>query len=243
MTTTDRTPRYLQLLWGIDEPVRRGPKPGLRIDQIGRAAVRIADRDGLGAVSMKSVADELSVTTMSLYRYLDSKDELLAVMVEVGLGAPPVIKGGRRGWRTRLADWVRAELERLVAHPWAVLAQAGPSPTPNVLEWTEAGLACFEATTLTDQEKLSSLLMLDGFARNHVRQSLALGVLGPGESSAYGANLERVVSPDRFPRLAKMVAVFTDGGDFFTEEFEFGLGVQLDGVAALIERRSGRARR
>lgn len=243
MPADDSLPRYLQLLWDVDRPARRGPKPGLRIEQIGAAAVRLADRDGLGAVSMKSVADELSVTTMSLYRYLDSKDELLAVMVEVAIGPAPRIPAGRRSWRSRLIDWVRADLARLVAHPWVVVAQVGPAPTPNVLAWTEAGLVCFDRQPLSDHEKLSSLLLLDGFARNHVRQSLALGALGPGEPSEYGRQMAEVMTVERFPALAPALAVFNDGGDFFAEEFEFGLGIQLDGIAGLIDRRARGTRR
>ena len=61
-------PRYLQLLWGRESAGRRGPKPGRTIQEIGAAAVAIADAQGLGAVSMKSVATALGLTTMSLYR-------------------------------------------------------------------------------------------------------------------------------------------------------------------------------
>ena len=77
MTESDDLPRVLQLLWGLDAPGRRGPKPALSLHQIGAAAVRIADAEGLGAVSMSRVAGELGYTTMSLYRYVESKDDLL----------------------------------------------------------------------------------------------------------------------------------------------------------------------
>jgi AcrR family transcriptional regulator len=73
-------PPGLDLLWGRREPGRRGPRPGLSTDAIVEAAVAVADAEGLGAVSMARVAKELGFTTMSLYRHVTSKDELLQLM-------------------------------------------------------------------------------------------------------------------------------------------------------------------
>ena len=79
--TEPELPRYLQLLWDREPEGRRGPKPGRTIQEIGAAGVVVADRDGLDGVSMKSVAAELGMTPMSLYRYVDSKEQLLEVML------------------------------------------------------------------------------------------------------------------------------------------------------------------
>jgi AcrR family transcriptional regulator len=231
-------PRYLQLLWGTAPAGRRGPKPGLTIEQIAAAGVRVADAHGLAGVSMKTVADELSVTTMSLYRYLDAKDDLIAVMVDAALGAPPARPRDRRGWRSRLREWALAEADALVDHPWVVLAVAPPAPTPNLVAWTEAGGRCFDDLPLTAQEKFSSLLLVDGFVRNHVRQSVAWGQLGPDDPPDYAQLLSGVVTADTFPAITAGLPAFSDAGDFFTEELAFGLGTVLDGIAALVERRA-----
>src|SRR5260370_20248427 len=71
-----RLPPVLELLWGRRQPGRRGPKPELTVGAIVEAAMRIADADGLDAVSMARVAQELGFTTMSLYRHVTGKDEL-----------------------------------------------------------------------------------------------------------------------------------------------------------------------
>ena len=76
--------------------VARG-QPGRSIEEIGAAANAIADRQGLGAVSMKCVAEAVGFTTMSLYRYVDSKEELQAVMLDVAYGPPAL------DWRPGLA--------------------------------------------------------------------------------------------------------------------------------------------
>src|SRR5262245_33449921 len=101
-------PRYLQLLWDKEPEGRRGPKPGRSIEEIGAAAVAIADADGLDAVSMKSVAGAIGFTTMSLYRYVDSKDELYAVMLDVAYGPPALAFSADDGWRERISQWARA---------------------------------------------------------------------------------------------------------------------------------------
>ena len=81
----DRTvlPPSLELLWGRREVGRRGPKPGLNVDAIVAAAVDIANAEGLAAVSMARVAKAVGFTTMSLYRYVTNKDELLQLMKEM----------------------------------------------------------------------------------------------------------------------------------------------------------------
>ena len=73
-------PPGLDLLWGRRGRGQRGPKPGLSVDAIVAAAIRIADAEGLEAVSMAQVAEQLGFTTMSLYRHVTSKEELLQLM-------------------------------------------------------------------------------------------------------------------------------------------------------------------
>lgn len=234
-------PRYLQLLWGAEADGRRGPRPGQTIEGIGDAAVAIADRHGLDAVSMKAVAERLGMTTMSLYRYVDAKDELYAVMMDRGYGPPPARLATRGGWRTRLEAWGRGIAANLVAHPWMVQVPiTSPPVTPNVLAWTERGLRALSPSPLTEQEKLSSMLVVDGYVRQHVGQSLVMGFLGTGATAEPpGWPVLAVADPDRFPYLlAASPAIEGDGGDFFDEELTFGLGLILDGVAALVARRS-----
>ncbi len=233
-------PRYLQLLWGRESAGRRGPKPGRTIQEIGAAAVAIADAQGLGAVSMKSVATALGLTTMSLYRYLDSKEELYAVMLDVAIG-PPALRFGRAGWRRRLTQWVWAITQGRLRHPWSVeVPQHAPPLTPNVLSWTEAGLEALSSVPLTAPQRLSILLAVDGWAHHHVRQSLQMGLISapPGRrDDSYDRQIAAVVDPVRFPQLVEAAPELADDDeDFFRAEFDAGLGLLLDGIEALIAR-------
>ena len=245
MPPAEDLPRHLQLLWGQDG-ARRGPRPGQTVEGIGAAAVAVADAQGLPAVSMKAVAASLGLATMALYRYVESKDALYEVMVDQAYGPPPPeVDGG--GWREGLEAWARALAGALLAHPWVVdVPLSAPAATPNVLAWTDRGVAALAGTALDGQQRLSSLLLVDGFVRQHTRLSLQLGAApvrhpaggapdGLGGRS-YALTVARVLDPARLPHLAQASPALDDDGDFYAEELEFGLSVVLDGVGALVAR-------
>jgi hypothetical protein len=98
-----RPPSGLERLWRRDESERK-PRLGLSLERVLRSGVELADADGLAAVSMKRVAERLGFTTMSLYRYVASKDELLAVMFDTVAGELPLPPPGSNGWRES-AEW------------------------------------------------------------------------------------------------------------------------------------------
>ena len=249
MTGPEELPRHLRLLWALPG-ARRGPRPRQTIQGIGAAAVALADAQGLAAVSMKAVAEALGMTTMSLYRYLDAKEHLFEVMLDQAYGPPAAVEepADGAGWRDRLAAWAHALAGALLAHPWIVeVPMTSPPTTPSVLGWTDRGVAAFAGTGLDGQQRLSSLLLVDGFVRQHVRLSLQLGLAptsSPGGAddatggAVYATRLAQLVDPARLPHLAEASSALEDDGDFYTEELEFGLGVLLDGIAALVERAS-----
>ena len=185
-------------MWGVERAGRRGPKPGLTIQQIGTAAVAVADLDGLDGVSMKAVAQTLGVTTMSLYRYVDSKDDLYAVMLDTAYGPPDMSVTARGAWRGRLERWARAVAARRLDHPWSVTVPLKEPPaTPNTAGWTECGLQAFQPTNLTAQQRFSSLLLIDGFVQQHVVR----GRNALGEEFAIPACLVVTVVEGRITRL------------------------------------------
>ena len=99
-------PPAVELLWGLRDRGRRGgPKPALSLERIVAAAVELADEGGIAALSMGRLAEKLGFTTMSLYRYVASKDELLLLLLDAGIGEPPPDPGG--SWRDRAGAWCR----------------------------------------------------------------------------------------------------------------------------------------
>ncbi|MFT3900389.1 MAG: TetR/AcrR family transcriptional regulator C-terminal domain-containing protein [Gordonia sp. (in: high G+C Gram-positive bacteria)] len=241
-TPRESLPRYLQLMWGIDVGTRRGPKPKLTVGDIGAAAAAIADADGLAAVSMKAVADRLGVTSMSLYRYVESKDDVYELMVDEGYGLPPAgLFDDADEWRTRIAAWSMGVAGRLRAHPWLTeLPMLRPPAGPKTLRWTDAGIAAFNGTAFPDGQRLSTLLLISGFLRNHVRMSAELGAFDPDRPSSadhYGVVLADVIDAENYPNLRRAVAaeyLDDDGEDFYDDELRYGLDLILDGIATRI---------
>src|SRR4051794_24652021 len=148
----------VEFLWEGPPPRTRGPKAALSLDQIADAAIAVADAEGLAAVSMQRVATELGYTKMSLYRYLPGKAELVALMLERGIGEPAALAGG--DWRASLVEWCRQLFAAYSRHPWAHEATLGPRPIgPHELAWLERAVAVVPPG-LTGSERLDTIAVL-----------------------------------------------------------------------------------
>jgi AcrR family transcriptional regulator len=230
-------PASLALAWGLRERPTRGPKRGLSLDRIVAAAVKVAESDGLAAVSMSRVAGELGASTMSLYRYVDSKDELLALMMDAGIGPPPSTVAPAGGWRAGLTEWARAERAGLHRQPWVVhVPISAPPLTPNQIVWMEWGLVCLRGTGLTADQKISVIMTLSCYVWRMTMVEVDLIAAGNGSLSGYGQILAKLADPRQFPEVHAAIAegAFDDGDDDPDREFTFGLERVLDGVEALI---------
>ena len=244
-------PASIEAAWGVRTRPNKGPRPALSLERIVAAAVGVAATDGLQAVSMGRVAAELGVSTMSLYRYVGAKDELLALMADLTLEAPPDRRRPQESWRDGLARWAWSELAVYRRNPWALhIPISGPPVTPNAMAWLERGLDCLRDTGLTEGEKLSVMLLLTGFVRGQATfqadiaaaQAAGAAPAGPELMSSYGRLMARLTDPERFPALhAVLAAGVFDEPDEGDDEFAFGLERVLDGIETLIEkRRTGR---
>ncbi|MBQ0992653.1 TetR/AcrR family transcriptional regulator [Micromonospora sp. PSH03] len=241
-------PPAIESAWGLRERQPKGPRPGMSVPAIVDAAVRVADADGLAAVSMSRVAKELGAATMALYRYVGSKDELLMLMVDTGYGPSPGPPPPEDDWRAGLTRWAWAEHEVLRQRSWLLhVPISGPPITPQQLGWMEDGLRCLDGTTLGEGEKMSVLLLITGYVRNEAtltsqiaEGSRAAGVEPSEMMPAYSRLVTRLIDPARFPALHRVLSagVLTQDDDP-DDEFAFGLDRILDGVEALIRRRAG----
>jgi AcrR family transcriptional regulator len=190
--------------------------------------VRIADADGLGAVSMSSVAAALGFTTMSLYRYVSAKDDLILLMQEVGMGLPPLSIGDAATWRDGLTRWYRAVLEVYSAHPWLLdIPVEGDPSTPNNLSWLDAGLAVLVETPLDQASRVATVLMLSG----HSRWEAQIGRFARnGSTNALPTEtLSELITPEEFPFLAPAIAAGALSATA-ADPVEFGFLRILDGI-------------
>src|ERR671912_86111 len=207
-------PASIEAAWGMRTRPNKGPRPALSLERIVAAAVKVAAADGLQAVSMSRVAADLGVSTMSLYRYVSAKGELLALMADLPFEEPPARRGAEESWRDGLARWARTELAVYPPNPWGLrIPISGPPVTPNAILWLERGLACLRDTGLAEGEKLSVMLLLTGFVRNQaslqadIAAAQAAGTTAPDPEmmGSYGRVLTRLTDPDRFPALHAVI--------------------------------------
>jgi AcrR family transcriptional regulator len=244
----------IDLLWGRRERGRRGPRPGLSADAIVDAAVRIADAEGLEAISMARVAAKLGFTTMSLYRYVASKDELLQLMFNASaLGAESLVLEGDT-WRSRLRAWATIQRDMLDRHPWITqMPMPAPPLAPNSLHFVERGLQAMDGTGLADTEKLRVIGLLSSYTLNEAKMAndaaraaaealkTAQSVESSGDASAppltFEDLLRELVDERTFPHLYRL-AWSSSPADPLSEREEFlaGIDLILDGVQARIDR-------
>jgi AcrR family transcriptional regulator len=241
----EELPADVAAAWGVRERTHKGPRPALSLPRIVAAAVRIADAEGLDAVSMGKVAAELGAAPMSLYRHGPGKEQLLRFMVDAAWGEPPATPPAGESWRDGLARWAWTMRDNARRHSWVVRIPISGLPIlPREVAWFENALACMRETGLNEVRKASVIMLLAGYVRNlatteaDIATAIAASGLSPVEwMSSYPQMLRQLTDPERFPALAAFIeaGVFEadDGPD---DEFIFGLDRILDGVEVLIAR-------
>jgi AcrR family transcriptional regulator len=230
-----------RLLWEPQPVPRRGPRPTLSLQAIARTGIEIADRGGLGAVTMQNVAQELGVTKMALYRYVPGKTELVALMTDAAIGEPPDLAAIPGGWRPQLHEWARTLCGWFLRHPWALQTTVGArSIGPNEAGWMEQAVGALTGTGLDGGEMLDVAATLAGHARAMAEQASAAAAGGGGGlEQAILASVATLLHgrEDRFPALTAALSSAARSGRP-DAALDFGLARILDGVALLIDGRA-----
>lgn len=240
--------RSLALLWRTRERTSRKGKPELSVERIVRAAIELADSEGLAALSMRRVAERLGVGTMSLYTYVPGKAELIDVMLDTVFGEtarPAEVPGG---WRGRLEQIARENWAMYQRHPWMLhVGTSRPPLGPEVNAKYEYELGAVEGIGLTDVEMDSVLTLV----LNHVQGSARLladaaglqqrtGLTDEQWWNAHEPYLAKIGDVERFPTAARVgAAAGAEHNAAYPAEygFEFGLQRILDGIEALVKGR------
>ncbi|MCF4122484.1 TetR/AcrR family transcriptional regulator C-terminal domain-containing protein [Antribacter sp. KLBMP9083] len=208
-----------------------------------RAAVALADSDGLGGLSMRRIATDLGMPTMSLYRHVTSREDLVARMLDAVYGESPLPDPLPDGWRARAETVARTLWAAFTAHPWAAhaMSMTRPQPAANGIAHTEALLAAFDITPGR----------LDVDVRMHLAVTVFQFVRGvavnvePAEQARQDTglsdedwmdralpSLQAVTDVRRHPHLAEAMST---GIDLTLDSlFEFGLARLLDGYAVFL---------
>jgi AcrR family transcriptional regulator len=239
----DRAPRPSRPV-APARPVRAVPE--LRTDEVVATAVRLADEDGLAGVSMRRIAAELGVATMSLYPRVRGKDELLVLMIDaVFADFPPPVPAPGAGWRSQLEDLARLQWGIYLRHPWmpSLLSLSRPPNAPHGMRHTEAMLQAFDGFGLSQVELMHAAVVFAGHTRGYaidlefeLRAQQDTGLTALQWMRTQGPSYEATVATGGFPMLGA-VAGEQSLELTLTTLFEFGLRRLLDGFATWLQSR------
>ncbi|HEY7076099.1 MAG TPA: TetR/AcrR family transcriptional regulator [Solirubrobacteraceae bacterium] len=206
----------------------------LQRDAIVDAALVIADREGFEAVSMRRVAAELGVGTMSLYHHVADKDELVYEMADA-IGAEMLIPGEvPDDWREGLRQIALHTRDTFLRHSWLLeITAERPVATPNTLRHIEQTAAAVAGLDVDERTAMAMVMAVDDYTlgfvlrEQHVRRWERGGVFG---------RLQELLSAGEFPLISRWLA---EGRSLEPPpaRFEDGLDWLLDGMAAALERR------
>ncbi|QSB15972.1 GntR family transcriptional regulator [Natronosporangium hydrolyticum] len=219
-------------------------------DQVVREAIAIADADGLKGVSMRAVAGRCSAAPMSLYRFVDSKDELLSAMADRVYRAMPLAEEVAGSWRSRIEELSRALWRVHRAHPWLGQIQplTRPLPLPGLLTVTDRILGALADLGLPPKLRFDVQVLLYnhivGLSANFEREAEAASQTGiSAEEWADLQYLPRTGDPEFMSGVPHFAEIFGHFGSLpgydldLDDLFELGLELLLDGVEAVARRR------
>lgn len=247
--------RTLELLWretggdgkavGRSGARTRGPRQGLSVDAVVGAAIVVADAEGLDAVTMRRVAQHLSVTPMTLYTYVPGKAELLDLMLDavyLRMERPEVTGGS---WRERVSAVAHENLALFVRHSWvSALPLSRPPLGPGLMAKYEHELNAFEGLGLGDVQQDLALSHVLAFVQSIARKAHDAAAVeresAMSDEQWWEANaplLARVFDPERYPvatRVGSAAGEAYQGLHSPDRDYEFGLALILDGLERLI---------
>jgi len=258
MASSEDLRRRSELLWD-DGALKgsRGPRAGLTRGDLVQAAMKIADKKGLSAVTMHAVAAKLGFTTMALYRYFPNKQALIDAITDAAYGQPPAAPASG-GWREAVRHWAFAKRTMLCARPWlAELPFVAAPHGPNWLSWHEAFLATILELRLNPDDMLDMLSIVDGYVRGNSDTAISLaraqarGVSFEEWAIAVGRDLARAINDARYPILSSILTSQVGGISpdsplpkregkprGLDEAFFFGLDRVLDGLERYVTARN-----
>ncbi len=234
-------------IWAEPAPGER--KPRFTRAQIAAVALEIADREGFAAVSMRRIADELGAGTMTLYHYVRTRDDLLALMQDVIMGSMLIPPGELpEGWRAAVQRVALGSYRALIRHPWALDAFRGARFGPNGMRHFEQSLAAVANAPFDLQGKMDVLGIVDDYVFGHVlRATERHSEFTDGKpAKAMLTFAAKMMATGEFPQTEKLLggdgasAAWTKIATFMNDpdRFQRGLDALLDGLEARALRRS-----
>ncbi|HST85635.1 MAG TPA: TetR/AcrR family transcriptional regulator [Kineosporiaceae bacterium] len=197
-------------------------------------ALAVADGEGIEAVTMRRLARELGVEAASLYHHVNGKDQILDGLVDLVAAEiePPKPSAD---WRESVSQRARHTRTTLLRHPWAVSLMASrTSPGPATLRLLETGIRCLREGGFSIPMAAHAVSTLDSYVHGFVLQEVNLPFRNESELAAMTTAIMKTFPAAEFPYLFEMtIEHVLQPGYAYGNEFDYGLTVVLNGVAAL----------
>lgn len=198
-------------------------------ERVLRAAVAIADAEGLAALSMRRLGREVGVEAMSLYNHVASKDDLLGGVADLVAAEFEVPESGSE-WREGLRRSAHSTHEVLLRHPWAAaLLESRPDPGPDRLRYLNAVLGTMRRNGFPVEVAYHAFRILDSYVYGYTLQEVAWP-FEESDMSDVAADMLARPELDAFPHLTEMGRYVRDGGHDPAADFDVGLDLVLDGL-------------
>ena len=202
-------------------------------ERLFQAAVAIADRDGLGALTMRRLGAELGVEAMSLYKHVSSKEEVLDGIVELVVGEIE-IPSEDADWREAMRRRAISAREVLSRHSWAIgLLEARGANGPIALRYLNAVLGNLRFAGFSIENAVHAFWVLDSFVYGQVIQEASLPIGSSEEVTETTGSIMEQITTDEYPHLLEVGEHALRSEYSVDIEFEFGLDLILDALAPL----------
>jgi AcrR family transcriptional regulator len=208
------------------------PRTPLTRQRVLAAAVALADRGGVGALSMRKLAQELGVEAMSLYHHVANKDDILDGIVDVVFGEIE-LPTGETGWEAAMRRRAVSAREALRRHPWATgLMESRRTPGPANIRHHDAVLGLLRNAGFPVELAAHAYSLLDSYIYGFALQEASLPFHTPEETAEVAQEIMSEFPADQYPHLAEIAIehVLQPGYDY-GDEFLYGLDLILDGLA------------
>ncbi|HEX9229400.1 MAG TPA: TetR/AcrR family transcriptional regulator [Arthrobacter sp.] len=215
-------------------------RPRLSRESVLRGAVAVADAGGIGALTMRSLADALEVKPMSIYHHVANKDDVLDGIVDIVFSEIdlPAIGGDWHAEMRRRASSAREAMRR---HPWAIgLVETRTSPGPATLKHHNAVIGTLRQAGFSVEMTAHAYALIDAYVYGFALSEATLPINGPETVTEVAGLMMDQYSPEDYPHLVEFTVehVMKPGYDYGAE-FEFGLDLVLDGLARSLQRAEG----
>ena len=225
-------------IWSLPEQGERGPRLRHSRAEVSAAAIRIADADGIAAVTMRRVAAELGTGTMSLYNYVPAKEHLVQLMADQTAGEYVYPPGPPPGTRAAIADLGRQGRDIARRHPWLPVIMNPPPPMgPCTLRYIDYFLGLLAGTALGTAAKMETIAVINGFALMYGAMQAALdterartGITEQEQQAAPVRVLAEAAASGSYPNLAAALTAPSPQERTADQNFESCLIRLIDGA-------------